>query len=132
MLDNKCINKECQLCYPPAKGSNTNMSAKDTLTQWASDYEENANTAYAYEKWHEAATLYRLANDLREKAQGCVEESEEEASVNVIGTQGENYKVTRDECTCLDFRFRGGPCKHMQNFKAGAYAPGGRLRYQTE
>lgn len=100
---------------------------KEYLLKLADEYESDADDAYTYEKWHEAATLYRLACELRGKAK----EDEKPKSLKVIGTQGEVYVVSNDGCTCMDFRFRGGPCKHMENFKQGYYDEDGALRYHV-
>lgn len=101
------------------------------LLKLAGEFEEEADTAYSYEKWHESATLYRLAVDLRSKAAEAQESEAEEAPVRVVGAQGEVYDVTPDSCTCLDFRYRGAPCKHIQNLKVGNYSPNGSLRYHV-
>lgn len=103
---------------------------KEYLTKLADEFEEDADTAYAYDKWHEAATLYRLALDLREKAQECVEPQELKVT-KIRGANGEVYSVTSDSCTCMDYKFRGGPCKHMLNLEHGHYEPNGPLWYHV-
>lgn len=36
-----------------------------------------------------------------------------ESHVIVTGSKGEQYRCNRTECTCPDFKRRGGPCKHQ-------------------
>jgi hypothetical protein len=125
MSELKCASKDCQLCYPPAKES----GMKDVLLKLADQYEDEASEAYTCEKWQEAAILYRLACDLRLKAAEA--EDEKPKSLKNRGTQGELYEVTTESCTCMDFKFRGGPCKHMTSFKEGYYDKDGALAYHV-
>lgn len=34
-------------------------------------------------------------------------------SVSVKGAAGETYQTSLESCTCMDFKYRGAPCKHM-------------------